>query len=169
MRLPEPEGMALVDVGILGVVGVVGVGAAGRNPDSDRCGGDGSDPGVLRVLASHLRAGQSVQQVAHQFRCWDELRCALRSIVRYATDWTGVIYIVTQHGQVPAWMDQSHPGVRIVSLEQLLTEAERRQMLPTFNSNVIESFVHRIPQLSPRFIYVNNDLFFHKPVGLNDF
>ncbi len=125
MRLPEPEGMALVDVGILGVVGVVGVGGAGRNPDSDRCGGDGSDPGFLRVLASsHLRAGQSVQRVAHKFRCWDELRYALRSIVRYATDWTGVIYIVTQHGQVPAWMDQSHPGVRIVSLEQLLTEAK---------------------------------------------
>ena len=40
----------------------------------------------------------------------------------------------------------------------------RAEALPTFNSHAIETALHRIPGLSEQFIYVNDDVFFARPV-----
>jgi len=40
--------------------------------------------------------------------------------------------------------------------------------LPTFDSSHIESYIHRIPNLSERFFYLNDDVFFGAPVKLAD-
>jgi hypothetical protein len=47
--------------------------------------------------------------------------------------------------------------------------AEATAWLPTFNSNVIESLLHRIPGLTTCFLAMNNDLFFGQPTQLSDF
>ena len=41
------------------------------------------------------------------------------------------------------------------------------QALPTFDSGNIESYIHRIPGLSERYFYLNDDVFFGAPVTLD--
>lgn len=44
-----------------------------------------------------------------------------------------------------------------------------KEILPCFNSNVIESFLHCIPGISSKFIYFNDDLLVAKPLKYSDF
>jgi len=41
--------------------------------------------------------------------------------------------------------------------------------LPTFNSNAIELHLRRIPDLSKKFLYFNDDIFLGRPTSVNDF
>jgi hypothetical protein len=92
------------------------------------------------------------------------LRYALRSITTHAP-WIRNIFIVT-NGQVPAWLDRSAPGVKIVTHEELFPD---RACLPTYNSNAIESVLYNIAGLSDNFIYFNDDFFFGRNVTIEDF
>ena len=107
--------------------------------------------------ASHPDADfdADAKHVRHKYRDWDELRYSLRSVLAHGSDWLGTIYLVTA-GHAPSWLDVTHPRIRLVRHEQLMTAAEAARFLPTFNSNVIESFVHRIHGLSNLFLYFNN-------------
>ncbi|WP_233564861.1 stealth family protein [Micromonospora musae] len=89
----------------------------------------------------------------------DELRYSMRSLVAYAP-WVRQIYLVTDD-QVPAWLDVTHPMVRVVRHREIFADTGR---LPTFNSHAIESRLHRIPGLSEHFVYVNDDMFFGRPL-----
>lgn len=44
-----------------------------------------------------------------------------------------------------------------------------RSHLPTFSSPSIETHIHRIPGLSQKFIYLNDDVMFGKDVWPDDF
>lgn len=68
--------------------------------------------------------------------------------------WARHIYIVT-NGQVPIWLNTSHPKIRMVDHKDIFKWPEH---LPTFNSLAIESHIHRIPGLSEHFIYFNDDM-----------
>ncbi|MER7444314.1 stealth family protein [Micromonospora avicenniae] len=89
----------------------------------------------------------------------DELRYSMRSLVAYAP-WVRQVYLVTDD-QVPPWLDVTHPMVRVVRHREIFADTGR---LPTFNSHAIESRLHRIPGLSEHFIYVNDDMFFGRPL-----
>jgi hypothetical protein len=89
----------------------------------------------------------------------DELRYSLRSLHCFAP-WVRRVFIVTDD-QVPAWLDTSHPAVTVVSHREIFGGTGR---LPTFNSQAIESRLHRIPGLSEHFLYLNDDMFFARPV-----
>lgn len=69
----------------------------------------------------------------------DELKYSLRSIEKYAP-WIRNIYIVTDNQQ-PSWLDISCPKVKIIDL----TEIMPREVLPCFNSSLIEKFLHNNP------------------------
>jgi hypothetical protein len=84
------------------------------------------------------------------FKSNDELRYSLRSLEAYAP-WINHVYIVT-NGQKPSWLTES-PKVTIVHHSEIL----ERQYLPTFNSHVIESALHRIPRLAEHYLYFNDD------------
>ena len=64
---------------------------------------------------------------------------------------------------MPSWLDTTK--VRIITHEQIIP----RKFLPTFNSSVIELFLHKIPGLSEHFIYVNDDFYAWSPMTQNDF
>ena len=70
------------------------------------------------------------------------------------------------NGQCPAWLNLSHPKIRLVRHEQIYRWPEH---LPTFNSTSIEAHLHRIPGLSEHFIYANDDTFLGAPVEPSDF
>jgi hypothetical protein len=92
------------------------------------------------------------------------LKYSLRSLALYAP-WIRHIYIVTCAPQVPAWLAQDRPGISIVHHDAFMD----RDVLPTFNSFAISSFLTEIPGLSRRFLYFNDDMLLGAPVTLADF
>ncbi len=94
----------------------------------------------------------------------DELKYSLRSLDMFAS-WIRQIFIVSDD-QTPAWLDVEHPRITLVSHKQLFGDRGR---LPTFNSHAIESQLHRIEGLSEHFLYINDDVFFGRPVSPSSF
>jgi hypothetical protein len=45
------------------------------------------------------------------------------------------------------------------------TEIIPKELLPTFSSNTIELFLHKVPGLSEHFLFANDDFFFGRPVS----
>ena len=126
---------------------------------------DGNDP-AWRRKRSNAAARQAAQgqgslaaygNVEGRFRDNDELRYSLRALERYFPD-HGQVYVVTD-AQTPAWL-RSSGRVTLVDHRDLIPASA----LPTFDSAHIESYVHRIPGLSERFFYFNDDVFFGAPV-----
>ncbi len=99
--------------------------------------------------------------VEGRFRDNDELRYSLRALERYFPD-HGHVYVVTD-GQRPSWLRASS-RLTLVDHRDLIP-ADR---LPIFDSGNIESYIHRIPHLSERFFYFNDDVFFGAPVQVGD-
>ncbi|MFG3696692.1 stealth family protein [Micromonospora sp. NPDC047620] len=96
---------------------------------------------------------------ASRYASRDELRYSLRSVVSFAP-WVRQIYLVTDD-QIPPWLDVEHPMVRVVRHREIFGDTGR---LPTFNSHAIESRLHLIPGLSEHFVYLNDDMFFGRPL-----
>ena len=94
-----------------------------------------------------------------RFRNRDELRYSLRSLHTYAP-WVRNVFLVTDD-QMPSWLDTEHPDIKVVSHREIFADSS---LLPTFNSHAIESQLHRIEGLSEHFIYVNDDVFFGRPL-----
>lgn len=90
-----------------------------------------------------------------------ELKYSLRSLLKFAPWLEGPIYIVTP-GQIPDWLDMSNTRVRIVDQDDLLPKS--KATLPTYNTNVIEQYLHKIPGLTDIYIHMNDDYLFIKPV-----
>lgn len=125
---------------------------------------DGSDPQwatrrdsawAERGAISHPRSTESSRFVDSQ-----ELRYSMRSVLAYA-NWVRQIILVTD-GQVPGWLDVSHPRVRVVGHHELLGASR-------FNSHALEAALHRIPGLSETYLYLNDDVFFGRIVYPGDF
>jgi hypothetical protein len=101
---------------------------------------------------------------ASRFSDHGELRYLLRSIEANAP-FIDRIFLLT-NGQRPQWINQDHPKLRFVTHREIFPDPSA---LPTFNSSAIETNLHRIPQLSDDFIYLNDDFFFGRPVTKQDF
>jgi len=99
--------------------------------------------------------------VEGRFRDNDELLYSLRALEKFFPE-HGHIYLVTD-GQTPDWLNKSD-RMTLVDHRELIPEAS----LPTFDSSNIESYIHRIPGLSERYFYFNDDVFFGAPVSIDD-
>ena len=88
----------------------------------------------------------------------DELKYSLRSIERYAP-WVRNIFILTDN-QEPKWLDISNPKIKIIDQNDILPN----KSLPCFNSNVLEHFLYKIPNLSEYFLLSNDDMFLNRTV-----
>lgn len=129
---------------------------------------DGSDPGWQEKFNAMLsrRAGTAVLAKtanAARFTTHDELRFVLRSINYYAP-YVRAIHVVTD-AQCPEWLDADHPKINLVDHKDII-DAE---YLPTFNSDAIESCLWKIPGLSERFIYFNDDVLLMAPTTESTF
>jgi hypothetical protein len=88
----------------------------------------------------------------------DELRYSLRSAEIYVP-WIRKIFIVTDD-QKPEWLNTSHPKVQLIDHKDIMPT----EILPCFNSTVIEYFLYRIPGLAEHFLLANDDMFFNAPL-----
>ncbi|MFD4372236.1 stealth family protein [Streptomyces sp. NPDC058486] len=135
--------------------------------DSDDPVWRGTKESTRRLLGLETAGGPALHEQAAndaRFTSRDELRYSLRSIHQYAP-WVRNVFLVTA-GQVPGWLDQDHPGLRVVDHREIFSDPAA---LPTFNSHAIESQLHHIPDLSEHFLYLNDDVFFGRPTTLGSF
>ena len=124
---------------------------------------DGALPGYNDVLSQYAET-QFDRDPARTRDNLDLLRYSMRSLERHAP-WIRKVFILTCRPQVPAWLDRSNGKVEVIHHDQVMEPAH----LPTFNSLSIVSHVHKIPGLSPDFIYLDDDILFLRPVGTDDF
>jgi len=127
---------------------------------------NGSDP--AHIVSRTARSGsQSFSQPGNnRFRDLGGLMYSLRSAEKYGK-WIKDIFIVTSDGQVPGFLDTSHPAIHVVPHSQLFHE---KSDLPTFSSNAIEASFHNLPDsVGDCFIYLNDDMFFGNDISPSDF
>lgn len=125
---------------------------------------DGTDPAWLARKRAALEtvSGERMPEAAAddlRFVGHDELRYSLRSLELYAP-WIRHVYIVTD-GQRPEWLREDTDWISIVDHRDI---APAGSALPTFNSQAIETNLHRIEGLSEHFLYFNDDMFLSSPV-----
>lgn len=124
---------------------------------------DSKDP-EFQTRLNKFQGGQKDFRIVGEsrFKNYDELRYSLRSLEYYAP-WINHIYIVTA-GQRPGWL-ANHPRVTVIDHAEILSA----EYLPTFNSHVIGSALHKIPNLSEHYIYFNDDVMLLRPAEPADF
>ena len=98
-----------------------------------------------------------------RFRDWGTLRYHFRGLAEYMPFIDRIHLVVARESQVPEWVNRS--SVNVVLHRYIMPSGK----LPTFNSSMIEMFLHRIPGLSERFLYFNDDMFTLKPCSVEDF
>lgn len=114
---------------------------------------NGADPAWLQ---QKKRYGHEDDKYLKSFlyRDWQLMRYWFRGVERNLP-WIHRIYFVTW-GHLPPWLNLKHPKLQIVRHKEYIP-AEYR---PTFSANPIELNLHRIPNLSEKFVYANDDTFF---------
>ncbi|MFC3932043.1 stealth family protein [Streptococcus dentapri] len=126
---------------------------------------DGNDPVWLKEKSQYDGSDGNYQEsdTEQRYRSIPYFNYWFRAIENYAP-WVNKVFFVT-YGHLPSWLDTSHPKLRIVKHEDYIPA----DYLPTYNSNVIELNLHRIPDLSEHFILFSDDVFLNAPVSLEDF
>ena len=128
---------------------------------------DPGDPDWRNAYDRYRRLAPSQDDTSAGLRRYRDiglLRYALRGIFQNA-DWFRTLHLVTA-GHAPDWLDLSHPQIHLVPHDRIFGDTEN---LPTFNSVAIECQLHRIPGLSERFIYINDDVLILRQTHSSDF
>ena len=113
---------------------------------------DGSDP-EWQKLRQQYAGEEDFGNNDQRFRDWDLLKYWFRGVEKNAP-WVNRIHFITC-GHLPAWLNTNHPKLHVVNHKDYIPE----EYLPTFSSNPIELNIHRIDELSEKFIYFNDDLY----------
>ena len=122
---------------------------------------DGNDEEWLKEKNKYLNIKGDSK--VNRFRDCENLQYLFRGIEKYAL-WVNKIFFVTW-GHIPKWLDTTNEKIVIIKHEDFIP----KQYLPTFNSNVIELNLHRIDELSEKFIIFNDDFFILKSLTKQDF
>lgn len=107
-----------------------------------------------------------------RYRSWGTEELMVRCCLKFMP-WVRRIHILLAgEGQVRPWMtdlaekrEARGTEVRVVMHREFMPA----EWLPCFTSPTIEMFLHRIPGLSERFIYANDDMFPLSPLAEDDF
>jgi Stealth protein CR2, conserved region 2/Stealth protein CR1, conserved region 1 len=130
---------------------------------------DGDDPAHRAKLDAYLRSigRRSAAAAPTRFGSVGEIDYCLNSLLRFAP-FLRRVHVVTDQ-QCPPTMRRptASPKLNLVDHRDIFRGHEER--LPTFSSRSIESMLHRIPGLAPRFVYLNDDFMLLRPVDEGDF
>lgn len=123
---------------------------------------DGAWPGYSETMSRYART-RFDSDPARTRDNLDLLKYSMRSLERFVP-WIRRVHVLTSRPQVPSWLNRDNDRVRVIHHDEVMSPAD----LPTFNSLSIVSHVHRIPGLSPTFIYLDDDILFLSPVTPGD-
>lgn len=118
---------------------------------------DGNDPVWLNKKAEYK--GTDCKNDAVRYRDWDILKYWFRAVEDYAP-WVHHIYFITDN-QRPKWLNTDNPKLTVVDHRDYIPS----EYLPTFNSNCIEAFMHKIHGLSEHFVSFNDDTFINQSIN----
>lgn len=123
---------------------------------------DMNDPEWLEEFSRYRYDKHNTRNGVSEARFRDNgfLRYWFRGVEKFAP-WVRKIHFIV-NGRTPEWLDTSNPKLHIVRHADFIPA----EFLPTFNSVVIERYMHRIPGLSEHFVYFNDDFYIinHLPV-----
>lgn len=122
---------------------------------------DMNDPEWQKEFVKYSSKGGTIKNGVSEarFRDYGFLKYWFRGVEKFAP-WVRKIHFVTS-GQKPEWLDADNPKIHLVSHRDYIPE----QFLPTFNSVVIEYYMHKIPGLSEHFVYFNDDFYIINKIG----
>ena len=126
---------------------------------------DMNDPNWLKDFRK-LSGQEGIESngvVDARFRDYGLLKYWFRGIEKFAP-WVRKIHFVTS-GQRPEWLDPSAAKLNLVDHKDFIPQ----EYLPTYNSVVIERYMHRIPGLADKFVYFNDDFYMLRPVPVERF
>lgn len=137
---------------------------------------DGNDPvhKAVRYKYSHNGEEFKYEDVASdtRFTSVGEIKYCVASILRFAP-WIRKIHIVTdnQNPGLEEYIKRYFPdcAIPIEIIDHKVIFAGYEQYLPVFNSLAVESMLWRIPGLSEKFLYFNDDFMLVRPVTPENF
>jgi len=136
---------------------------------------DGDDPGHRRKRLLALNEDAAVKKLPISSRGDDtrfldngELRFCIASIRRFAP-WVRNIYLVTDAQRPDFLTEEVREKLQVVLVDHTDIFVDFEWALPSFNSRTIETALWRIPGLSGKFIYFNDDFVITAPVRPEDF
>ena len=121
---------------------------------------DGTDPKFIEEKNRFLKEKDKVNNKPIRYININEIVYSVRSVLKFMP-WINMIYIITNK-QIPPI--ELNPKVKIIDHTEIIPQ----KYLPTFNSDVIESFIHNIPELSEIFLYNNDDMMHTRNVDISD-
>lgn len=124
---------------------------------------DGSDPQWLKEKAKYRNDSFSVDDAINRYRDWDNLQYIFRGIEQFMP-WVNRVHLITW-GHLPNWLNHENDKLNIVRHEDFIPN----ECLPVFNANPIEINLHRINNLSDKFILFNDDMFVVRKVSRSIF
>ena len=136
---------------------------------------DGSDP-VLSARRAQYAAGDALHNDevggTTRYASLGEVKYCVASLLRFAP-FLRKVFIVTD-GQDPGlrpMLEKYFPDRAddVVIVDHKVIFKGWEQFLPTFNSNSIDVLIWNIPELSERFVYLNDDMMLIRPVTPEDF
>ncbi len=124
---------------------------------------DGSDPDFKKKFSTTLKNFKQKEILIKnglspaRFKNHNELKYALRSIHIYMP-WIRKIFIVMTDRQAPSFIKQTDK-IKFVYQSEIFPKWAK---IPSFSSNIIETFISRIQELSEYYIYFNDDFLIGK-------
>ena len=123
---------------------------------------DTTDPTWMKKKNKYLK----VPMKDHDLRyiSFNEIEYAVKSVIKNMK-WVNHIYIVTDN-HIPEFLkEMKSRKISLIYHDTIIPN----NILPTFNSLVIESYLHKIPTLTENFVYMNDDMFIWSEVAISDF
>ena len=121
---------------------------------------DGTDPKFIEEKKLFLKEKDKINNLPIRYINIDEITYSVRSVLKFIP-WINMIYIITNK-QIPPV--ELNPKIKIIDHTEIIP----KKYLPTFNSDVIESFIHNIPELSDIFLYNNDDMMHTSYIDISD-
>ena len=114
-----------------------------------------NDPEWQAEFSKYVHNKQNTKNGVSKARFRDNgfLKYWFRGVEKFAP-WVRKIHFVTG-GQKPEWLDLNNPKINLVCHKDIIPP----QFLPTYNSVVIERYIHKIPGLAEHFVYFNDDFY----------
>ena len=127
---------------------------------------DGGDPIWQAKKAEYSKSVDTSKKSMNSvkaYRDWGTFKYWFRGVEKFAP-WVNKVYLVTDQ-QKPSWLNIASEKLVLVDHSDIL----RKDYLPVFSANPIESNIHRIPGLSEHFVFFNDDVYLTAPVEPTDF
>ena len=128
-----------------------------------KCRADAADPSIDLVYCWY---SGKIPDGVDKCRASDngKLYYSIKGVDRFAPWIRRIHVLVNDDAVIPDWLSR-HAKVRVVRLSAFIP----KEALPLNNSASIEMWLHRVPDLSERFVYSNDDMFLGRPVSPRDF